>query len=166
MLLEELPVDEELEPDEGGEFASRPVPGMESLLAGRVQAKPYPINIYNLDNDSVSGLAGTLTPSREFHALPTMNGVQATIQRTGAYPTTRYWDDRLAQFVEGSVVWDGVVAGSVVLGLEPDQPHRRLWDGSVLGDWPHHPPRPSRIVNPVKARLAAEEAERERELWN
>jgi hypothetical protein len=34
---------------------------------------------------------------------------------------------------------------------------RRLYDGTLLGEWPAHPPRYSKPVNPEKARLAAEE---------
>lgn len=135
------------------DWSSRPVPGIPGLLLGLVKPSPYPINIYNLDDDSVSGLAGTLFPDGTFVPLPS-TGVGLTLSRTGAFPTNLYWEDRAQQFVTGWVVWDSTVNDSLDHAVGPHGSHRRVWDASILGDWPNHPPRAGRVVNPEKARLA------------
>ena len=132
--------------DESAEF----VPGVASLLLKVVAPRPYPINIYNFDNDKASGIAGTLYPDGTFKPLPPRAMPRETL----------YWDEVLAKKVPGDVVWDGVVTGTLELSV--DGPHRRVVDvNSITGMWPVNPPRPDRLVSPEKAREAALEAERE-----
>ncbi len=134
-------------------YASRPVPGIGMLTLGLVTPKPYPINIYNLDNDSSSGILGTLYPDNTFVALPSRQPGRIS----------RAWNEGTKAFENHEVVWDGVVAGSIELSI--DGPHRRTFDASVTGPWPINAPRPERLVNPEKARAAAQEAE-ESSRWN
>lgn len=151
-----LPQDDDihelLELNEENEYGLDPtVPGIPSLLMGMVPAKPYPINIYNLDGRKESGLAGTLEPDGTFRPLPARN-----IPRGG-----EHFDEQLKRKVPHTIVWDGVVTGCVQFSIDPEEPARRLCDGSVIGPWPLHPPKPDRVVNPMRAREAALENERE-----
>jgi hypothetical protein len=148
------------------EFASRPVPGIGALLTGTLKPKPYPFNFYFIDDESYSGIAGTLHPDGRVAMLPWHGSAGDARHNKQPAPKTRYWEDACACFREGGLVWDGVVAGSIEHGDSFDEPHRRLWDASITGDWPNHPPRAEKLVNPEKAREAAEEAERDRREWN
>lgn len=145
------PHDDIIDDDPDFPVADETVPGLPGLLMGVVLPKPYPINIYNFDGQKESGLAGTLYPDGEFVPLPARN-----IPRGG-----EHFDEELKRRVAHTVVWDGSVVGSVELSLDPDQPHTRRFDGSLIGPWPLHPPKPDRIVNPEKAREAALENERD-----
>jgi hypothetical protein len=141
--------DLELELDSELDGYDPSVPGMPGLLMGLVFPKPYPINIYNFDGRKESGLAGTLEPDGTFRPLPTRN-----IPRGG-----EHWDEEVKAFLPHTVVWDGVVTGCVDLSLDPDEPSRRTCDGSVIGPWPLHPPKPDRLVSVEGARAAALENE-------
>lgn len=153
------------QPPPWDEFSSRPVPGLGGLLVGTVKPAPYPINIYNIDDDSSSGIAGTLHPDGTMDVLPVESAGRARHEQLPP-PTTRYWDDVCACFRTGEVVWDGIVAGSIDHSADPEQPNRRLWDASITGEWPNHPPKAEKLVNPEKARLAALEAEKDKAEWN
>ncbi len=130
-------------------LSGEPVPGIPGLLVGAVRPRPYPINIYNLDNQKESGIAGTLYPDGSFVALPTANVPRGV----------RAWNHELKIFEDYEVVWDGVVSGSVEVSVDPEQPHTRKFDSQLIGPWPNHPPKAERVVNPEKARLAALENE-------
>jgi hypothetical protein len=158
--LDEL--DETPTPDD--DYGSRPVPGVGSLLLNQVEPRLYPINIYEKDDESASGLAGTLLPDGTFVPLPA-TGVRRHLERTGRYPETVYWDEVVARKVPGYIVWDGAVNGSIQHGVGKT-PTRRMWDGSITGEWPNHPPRAERIVSPEKARYAAEYAAQEEAFWS
>lgn len=148
-----LPPDDQ--PVEPVEFGSRWVPGLDTPLA--LALKPYPVNLYMVEGDSGSGIAGTLEPSGVFRPLPNVLVPQ----------DSEYWCDMFvhpdtgklaAGFVESTVVWNGCVAHSIKDGVDGDgDPCKvRGENGSLLGEWPIHAPRHDRAVNPVKARLAAE----------
>lgn len=149
-----LPQDD-FEPFELDEFGlDLTVPGIPGLLLNEVKPKVYPINIYNLDGRKESGLAGTLYPDGTFVPLHGRN-----LPRSG-----EHFDEQLKTKVPHSVEWDGNVVGCVAIPVDDDEggePLRRLCDGSILGPWPIHPPKPDRIVNPIRAREAALENERE-----
>jgi hypothetical protein len=141
-----------LELTEENEYGLDPtVFGIPSLLMGQVKPKPYPINIYNLDGRKESGLAGTLYPSGEFKALPTRN-----IPRGG-----EHFDEGLKMKVPNTIIWDGSVVGCVEIPVDPDEPMRRLCDGSITGPWPLNPPKAERLVSVEGARAAAIENERD-----
>lgn len=126
------------------------VPGLPSLLLGLVRRKPYPINIYNLDGRKESGLAGTLFPDGTFLPLPARS-----LPRRG-----EHFDEGLKTKLPHTIEWDGNVVGCVEVNADPDEPFmRRLCDGSILGPWPIHPPKPDRLVSVEAARRAAEESE-------
>jgi hypothetical protein len=138
--LPELEEDLDFPPD-----PPRIIYGLESVFLNEVPRHPYPINIYNLDGDDTSGIAGTLHPDGTFAPLKVMPAPQPT----------RWWEDSVATFIYGVNSWNSCVAGGIELGAK-GEPHKRLYDGSLVGEWPNHPPRPGRLVNPEKARLAAE----------
>lgn len=162
MLRSALPDDDLLPAPVDEEFGSRSVPGIAGLLLGTVTPRPYPINIYNLDDQSHSGIAGTLYPDGRYVPLPA-TGVGVSLSRTGQLPTTRYWEDFRQTFVEGTIVWDSTVVDSIDHNRGPNLSHLRVWDGTLMGEWPDNPPRAERVVNPEKAREAAAEAEREKQ---
>lgn len=163
---EDFSEDESLDPALEDEYASRPTLGIGGILTGTARPKPYPFNFYFIDDESHSGIAGTLYPDGRVEMLPWTGSVGDRRHQNLPAPTTRYWEDQCACFRTGELVWDGVVAGSIEHGDAFDEPHRRLWDASITGDWPNHPPKADRLVNPEKAREAAEEAERDRREWN
>jgi hypothetical protein len=114
---------------------SRPVPGLGALHAGLLP-KPYPINIYMIDGDDTSGIAGTLFPDGTFKPLST--------ERTPR--PVRWWDEDSKQWIDGICSWDGCVNGSLELGMDGDTPHRRVDDpNDLLGQWPLEPPRPTPV---------------------
>jgi hypothetical protein len=137
----------ELAPDHGILARKRWVPGLITVSSG--WRPPYPMTVYALEGDDSSGIVGSIQP----------DGTFTPYQPNPSPRPVRYWDDDLARFVTGTCVWDGSQTGSVELGAESTDPHRRLFDTSLLGEWPLHPPRPAKLVNPEKARLAGEEKE-------
>jgi len=139
------------------------VPGVAGLLLKQVDPRLYPINIYQIDGQKQSGIAGTLYPDGQFVPLP-RTGVQLTLERTGHRPETWWWDERTAKFAGGELVWDSTIHGSIELS-PVGGPHKRMWDGSITGPWPTNPPRASRPVSPEKAREAARELQ-ETEQWS
>lgn len=105
---------------------------------------PYPYNVYAQEGRIESGLEGTVTPDGQFHPLP----------RIPAPQPTRWWEEACACFVEGVATWNGVVTGGIQHATAPEEPARRLYDGTLLGDWPLHPPKRERPqVDPVRAVL-------------
>lgn len=114
---------------------SRDVPGFSSLSRGLVQPRPYPIQIYMLDGDDTSGIAGTLNPSGEYRPLVPM---------PCPHPI-EWWDDNLKRKIAGICSWDGTNQGSLELG-PTGGPHRRTWDCSLTGEWPNH----TETLDPIK----------------
>lgn len=127
-------------------YGERPVYGLSDVEENLIPATPFPITIYNLSGDKSSGIAGTLYPGGEFVPLPNLSAPQPT----------RWWDDSCACFISGVTTWNGSNAGGIQLHGAPEGGHLRLYDGTLLGDWPINPPRPEKLVNPEKARLVAE----------
>lgn len=143
------PLPDEMFEDEE-DFPTEPpriIYGLSDVEENNVPALGYPINIYNLSGDDTSGIAGTLYPSGEFKLLPVLPAPQPV----------SWWDEKCACFLHGTTTWNGNVGGGIQVGNPAEgEPHRRLYDGTLLGDWPLNPPRPEKLVNPEKARLAAE----------
>lgn len=135
------------------EYGSRWVPGL--TTPPEVALKPYPVNIYQEEGDSGSGIAGTLYPDGRF----------APLENVVVPDTCRYWvfmdldeqGKRQNGFRTAPVIWNGAVSQQLSHAqFEDGTPYKvRLETATLLGEWPfqqkYHGP-----VNPVKARLAAE----------
>lgn len=117
--------------------------GVEDIHEGVAPVLPYPYTVYRRRGDITSGLAGTMLQGTFIPLIPDPPPY-----------TTRWWDEVTATFIEGTCVWNGCAAGGVQLG-EEGEPHRRIYDGNLLGEWPNRPPRKDRAVNPEKAQKVA-----------
>lgn len=111
---------------------------------------PYAVDIYPAGGTKGMGLAGRLPARGAFEHLVPTPAPQASV----------YWDDDVAAFVPSVVVWNGVCSGGVLHPEEtPDGKWRRIYDGTLMGAWPNHPPKREPLRDPAKARLAALEAQ-------
>lgn len=110
---------------------------------------PYPVDIYPSQGTKGMGLAGRLPTRGAFEHLPVNPAPQQGI----------WWDDDCACFRPSTVVWNGVATGGVLHPEEGDGHWRRLYDGTLMGSWPLNPPREAKPHDPLKARLAALEAQ-------
>jgi hypothetical protein len=167
MLLDGNFQDEDFQPPPEEDldlYNSRPVAHLMEVLLKAIRPQPYPFNVF-YEPVSWSGVLGTFYPDGRFELLDTDT---VEMRKFAKQPPkrTRFWSDSLATFVEGELVWDGAVNGGIEIPDDPEKPMRRLWDASITGPWPNHPPRAERIVNPEKAREAYAEAERDRREWN
>lgn len=130
-------------------YAKRLVPGIKDVEEGlRVNV---PTTIYNLTADDASGVAGILMPSGEFiqSASPRVSLPERfwEFDETLGYERVKGEDgkDRVRgnSWTTGTVVWDGVVNGSVDLAsLDGDDEEpirlvvkRRTHEASLTGDW-------------------------------
>jgi hypothetical protein len=106
---------------------------------------PYPVDVYHEKDRKETGLAGVASPG-DYRSLTPIPAPQQS----------QHWEDSCACFKPHTVVWNGVGAGGAQ--KQTDGTYKRVYDGSLMGEWPLNPPREGKVVNPEKARLAALEA--------
>lgn len=120
-----------------------PVYGLTDVLdLLTVNPQPYPVDVYHEKDRKETGLAGVVSP-----------GDYRSIAPAPAPQQGQHWEDECACFRPHTVVWNGVGNGGAQ--KQADGTYKRIYDGSLMGEWPLNPPRESKMRNPEKARLAA-----------
>lgn len=111
---------------------------------------PYDVDIYPAGGTKGMGLTGRLPRRGAYQPIPAIPAPRSSA----------YWDDAVAAFVPSTVVWNGTCSGGVLRPDQtPDGKWRRIYDGTLMGEWPNHPPKREPMRDPVKARLAALEVQ-------
>ena len=103
---------------------------------------PYPVDIYQQGGDKGWGLGGHV-PTR---------GTFVPTRIVPAPQPSQHWDIDIQGFIPHTVEWNGICAGGVIV---VEGVARRIYDGTLMGEWPINPPKEGKVVNPEKARLAA-----------
>lgn len=131
-------------------FAKHDALGVAEVEQGLVKVN-VPTTVYNITNDDASGVAGVLLPSGEFiRAAGSKVGGQARFwefDETLGYERVNDENNRERvvgnSWTEGTVIWDGVVNGSLNLAglageaedLKREVVKRRTKEASLTGEW-------------------------------